>query len=429
MTPPDPSATLSPQSSVLSPIRQSFHVMTKPIGAICNIDCKYCYYLEKKQLYPGTKNFRMTDATLDNYVRQYIEAQSVPDIGFAWQGGEPTLLGVDFFRKAVAMQKKYCPPGKRVTNALQTNGTLLNAEWCDFFRENGFLIGLSIDGPRDLHDYYRVDKGGQPTFDKVMKGLDLLKTHQVEYNTLTVVNRQNSRRPLDVYNFLKHHGSGFMQFIPLVERVGEGQSFAAPPDPDPNSNGAEEKNSPITPWSVESKQYGEFLCTIFDEWVHNDVGNIFVQLFEVQLAIWMGHPAALCVFAETCGGAMAMEHNGDLYSCDHYVYDKFKLGNINDKPMAELANLPFQQKFGADKRDALPKFCRECDVRFACNGECPKHRFIQTPDGEDGLNYLCAGYLKFFHHIDPYMKQMGELLKNRKPASLIMTQLARKKRK
>jgi uncharacterized protein len=423
-----PDQPITPTSAGTAPaVRPAFHVMTKPIGAICNIDCKYCYYLEKEELYPDTRNFRMTDATLENYVRQYIEAQSAPEISFAWQGGEPTLLGVDFFRKAVALQKKYCPPGKRITNALQTNGTLLNAEWCDFFRENTFLIGLSIDGPRDLHDYYRVDKGGNPTFDKVMNGLELLKAHRVEYNTLTVVNRQNSRRPLDVYNFLKQHGSGFMQFIPLVERVGEGHGFAAPPDPANLDDSG--KALPVTPWSVESNQYGEFLNTIFDEWVRNDVGNVFIQLFEVQLAIWLGNPAALCVFAETCGGAMAMEHNGDLYSCDHYVYEKFKLGNINETPIATLANSAVQNKFGLDKRDALPKYCRECDVRFACNGECPKHRFIKTPDGEEGLNYLCAGYKRFFHHIDPYMKQMGELVRARKPASLIMTQLARQRRK
>ena len=408
----------------------AFHVMTKPIGAICNIDCKYCYYLEKEQLYPETKNFRMTDAMLENYVRQYIEAQQVPEIGFAWQGGEPTILGVEFFRKAVALQKKYCPPGKHVTNALQTNGTLLNDEWCQFFRENGFLIGLSIDGPRDLHDYYRVDKGGGPTFDKVTRGLGLLKKHQVEYNTLTVLNRQNSRRPLDVYRFLREHGSGFMQFIPLVERVGAAGSFAAPPDPAGIGNDSTPAEiSPVTPWSVESGQFGEFLCTVFEEWVRNDVGNVFIQLFEVQLAVWMGLPAALCVFAETCGSAMAMEHNGDLFSCDHYVYPQFKLGNIAEKSITELAHSDFQQKFGTDKRDTLPKYCRECEVKFACNGECPKHRFIKTPDGEDGLNYLCAGYKRFFNHVDPYMKQMGELVRAKKPASLIMTQLARQRRK
>jgi uncharacterized protein len=409
--------------------RDAFHVMTKPIGAICNIDCKYCYYLEKESLYPAQdkRNFRMTDEVLESYVRQYIEAQKAPEITFAWQGGEPTLLGVDFFRRAVEFQKKYCPPGKKTTNALQTNGTLLNAEWCEFFRENGFLIGLSIDGPRDLHDYYRVDKGGGPTFDKVMHGLELLKQHRVEFNTLTVVNRQNSRRPLDVYRFLKQHGSGFMQFIPLVERVGDGSSFAEPPDPAEVGNA--EERLPVTPWSVESSQYGEFLCQIFDEWVRSDISAVYIQLFEVQLAVWMGLPAALCVFAETCGAAMAMEHNGDLYSCDHYVYPKFKLGNIVETPIAELVNSSVQKKFGTDKRDTLPKYCRECEVKFACNGECPKHRFIKTPDGEDGLNYLCAGYKRFFKHVDPYMKQMADLLRAQKPASLLMAQLARQRRK
>jgi len=401
---------------------QSFHIMTKPIGPICNLDCKYCFYLEKEKMYPETRNFRMSDEVLEAYVKQYIEQQTAPEIIFAWQGGEPTLMGLPFFKRAVELQKKYCPPGKRLENALQTNGTLLNAEWCEFFRENNFLIGISIDGPRHLHDKYRVDKGGKPTFDAVMRGIELMKKHRVEFNTLTVVNRQNSAHALDVYRFLREHGSGFMQFIPLVERVGEGQSFAAPPD-DPTQT-----PSPVTPWSVESVTYGEFLVQIFDEWVRNDVGNVFVQLFDVQLAIWSGLPSAMCVFAEKCGRAMAMEHNGDLYSCDHYVYPRYKLGNILQSNMHALVLSEPQQKFGSDKLDTLPKYCLKCEVRFACNGECPKHRFISTPDGEPGLNYLCAAYKRFFKHVDPYMKQMAELIKAKKPAALIMAQLARKER-
>lgn len=399
----------------------AFHVMTKPIGSICNLDCKYCFYLEKEKLYPATSNFRMPDDVLENYVRQYIEGQDVPEISFAWQGGEPTLMGMDFFRRVVELQKKHCPANKRVSNALQTNGTLLNDEWCEFFHENSFLIGLSIDGPRELHDAYRVDKGGQPTFDKVMEGLQLLQRHRVEYNTLTVVHRYNSRRPLEVYKFLKSINTTFMQFIPLVERVGTNDVFAAPPD-------GGEPPSPVTPWSVEALGFGEFLCSIFDEWIRSDVGQIYIQIVEVQLGIWMGLPASLCVFAETCGSALAMEHNGDLYSCDHYVYPKYKLGNIAEKSVRDMVASPVQQKFGTDKRDTLPRFCRECDVRFACNGECPKHRFIQTPDGEPGLNYLCAGYKRFFHHIDPYMKKMGELLKAGRPAAAIMSQIARNER-
>jgi len=389
--------------------------MTKPSGPICNLDCKYCFYLEKEKLYPTTKDFKMSDHVLEEYIRQYIEAQEVPEVNFAWQGGEPTLMGLDFFKRAVELQRKYCPPDKKVTNAIQTNGTLLDDEWCEFLRENKFLVGLSIDGPREMHDHYRVDKGGQPTFGKVMDGIELLKRHRVEFNTLTVVHRLNSTHPLEVYRFLKEHGSGFMQFIPLVERAGGDEGFASPPDP-----GGGGPPSPVTPWSVQARDYGDFLCTIFDEWVHHDVGKYFVQLFDVHLAVWMGMPASLCVFAETCGNAMAIEHNGDLYSCDHYVYRHYKLGNILDKTMEHLVDSPEQRKFGTDKRDTLPRFCRECDVRFACNGECPKHRFIETPDGEPGLNYLCAGYKIFFHHIDPYMRTMAGLLKSGRPAADIM---------
>lgn len=407
-----------------APIK-AFHVMTKPIGPICNIDCKYCFYLEKEKMYPDKSNWRMPDHLLESYVRQYIEHQNIPEISFAWQGGEPTLLGVNFFRKVVEYQKKYCPPGRRVTNALQTNGTLLDDEWCEFLAENNFLIGLSIDGPREMHDHYRVDKKGKPTFDAVMRGLELLKKHKVEFNTLTVVNRINSRDPLAVYKFLREIGSTFMQFIPLVERAGSGEMLAEPPllpilgETDDLSQPV----SPVTGWSVESAAYGEFLCKIFDEWVRNDVGKIFVQIFEVQLGVWMGRPASLCVFSETCGSAMAMEHNGDLYSCDHFVYPQYKLGNILETPMDELVNLSQQRKFGTDKRDTLPKYCRECDVRFACNGECPKHRFIRTPDGEPGLNYLCAGYKKFFHHIDPYMRLMADMLSTGYSADNVMPML------
>ena len=420
--------------------------MTKPIGAICNLDCVYCYYLEKEKLYPGTRNFRMPDEVLESYVRQYIESQNAPEISFAWQGGEPTLLGVDFFRRVVGLQKKYCPTGKRITNALQTNGTFLDDEWCQFFRAHDFLIGLSIDGPREIHDRYRVDKGGKPTFDKVMQGMELLKKHNVEFNTLTVVNRHNSKYPLEVYRFLKKHGQGFMQFIPLVERTGSSEMLAPPPvllsPKERAANGSSSASIPtpqtlnpepqtlnpttpslVTPWSVESRAYGEFLSAIFDEWVRQDVGQVFVQIFDVQLGLWMGMPASLCVFGETCGNALALEHNGDLYSCDHYVYPEYKLGNVTEQPIVEMVQSPQQRKFGTDKRDTLPRYCRSCDVRFACNGECPKHRFMTTPDGEPGLNYLCAGYKKFFRHIDPYMRTMAQLLRDERPAADIMQML------
>ncbi|HTD23142.1 MAG TPA: anaerobic sulfatase maturase [Terriglobales bacterium] len=406
---------------------RGFHVLTKPIGPICNLDCKYCFYLEKQKLYPEEREWRMSDEVLEEYIRQYIQSQAVPEINFAWQGGEPTLLGVDFFRKAVQLQQKYAD-GKLISNALQTNGTLLDDEWCEFLAANKFLVGLSIDGPRDLHDKYRLDKGQKPTFDAVMRGLELLQEHKVDFNTLTVVNRANSRQPLAVYRFLKQIGSEFIQFIPLVERQPSKQSkllgldFAAPPD----LQQADDPQSPVTAWSVEAKQYGKFLCTIFDEWVRKDVGQTFVQLFDVALSNWMGLGSALCVFAEKCGVALAIEHNGDLYSCDHYVYPKYRLGNVMNQGLGEMVRSSKQIKFGNDKFDSLPQYCRKCEVRFACNGECPKHRFIKTPDGEDGLNYLCAAYKRFFTHIDPYMHTMAQLLQQGQSAAEIMGVLNRK---
>jgi uncharacterized protein len=415
---------MSGSTNTTAAMPTAFHVMTKPIGPICNLDCRYCFYLEKEKLFPQGENFRMSDRVLEEYIRQYIEAQSAPEVSFAWQGGEPTLLGVDFFRKVVALQKKYAN-GKQITNALQTNGTMLDDQWCSFFTENKFLIGISIDGPRDLHDRYRVDKQQHPTFDRVMRGLEFLKKHKSEFNTLTVVNRANSQQPWEVYRFLKQIGSGFIQFIPLIERKANegaktmGLDFAEPPLP-----GQEGEDSPVTTWSVESKQYGEFLVAIFDEWVKQDVGKVFVQLFDVALGNWMGLGSSLCVFAERCGAAMALEHNGDLYSCDHYVYPQFKLGNLLNHSLGEMVSSAAQRKFGNDKFDTLPKYCRDCEVRFACNGECPKHRFLSTPDGEAGLNYLCAGYKRFFNHVDPYMKTMADLLRSGRAAAQIMDMLA-----
>lgn len=405
---------MDPNTSI--PGADSFHVMAKPVGPICNLDCTYCYYLEKEKLFPRGENFRMKPEVLDAYIRQYIEAQSSPEITFAWQGGEPTLLGVDYFKKVVELEKKYAG-GRPVHNALQTNGTKLDHEWCRFFRENGFLIGLSIDGPRALHDTYRVDKGGKPTFDRVMHGLDLLKKHRVEFNTLTVVNASNVKHPLKVYDFLRETGSGFIQFIPLVERVqaerGSSLDFAEPPE-------AGQPPSPVTRWSVNAELYGDFLIAIFDQWVRRDVGKVFVQMFDVSLGIWSGAGAGLCVFLENCGRALAIEHNGDLFSCDHFVYPKYQLGNIMNSSLGDMVDSERQSAFGRAKSDLLPKYCRECDVRFACNGECPKHRFIKTPDGEEGLNYLCPAYKKFFHHVGPLMKQMAALLRSgRAPAEIM----------
>ena len=324
-------------------------------------------------------------------------------------------LGVDFFRTVVALQQKYAG-GKSIHNALQTNGTLIDDGWGEFLAEHKFLVGVSIDGPRELHDHYRVDKGNAPTFDRVMRGLKKLKEHKVEFNTLTVVNRQNSQYPLEVYRFLKEIGSGFMQFIPVVERK------AAEPGPDglvliqPSFD----RSAEVTEWSVEPLTYGRFLAQIFDEWVKKDVGRYFVQQFDVALESWLGMDASLCVFRKTCGSALAVEHTGDLYSCDHFVYPEHKLGNVMEADLKQMVGSQQQKKFGLDKQDSLPRMCRQCDVRFACNGECPKHRFLKTPDGEPGLNYLCAGYKHFFHHIDPYMQFMAAELRAGRPPANIM---------
>ena len=394
----------------------AFHVMTKPIGPVCNLDCTYCFYLEKEKLYPGTKDWAMPDEVLERYVREYIAAQPGEEAHFAWQGGEPTLLGVEFFRKVVALEQKHAG-GKTIHNALQTNGTLIDDAWGEFLAKERFLVGISIDGPREMHDHYRVDKGNAPTFDRVMRGLAKLKGHGVEYNTLTVVNRYNAQFPEEVYAFLKEIGSGFMQFIPVVERAAAepGRDGLVLIEPAIDSAGAK-----VTKWSVEPLQYGRFLARIFDEWVVKDVGKYYVQQFDVSLESWLGLEQSLCVFRRTCGSAMAMEHGGDLYSCDHFVYPEHKLGNVMETKLAEMAGSAQQRKFGRDKNDTLPRMCRTCDVRFACNGECPKHRFARTPDGEAGLNYLCAGYKHFFHHIDPYMRFMAaELQAGRPPANIM----------
>jgi uncharacterized protein len=396
----------------------AFHILAKPVGPLCNLDCKYCFYLEKEKLYPdktGINAWSLDGDTLERFIRGYIDSQSVPVINFAWQGGEPTLLGVDYFRRAVELQQKYAG-GKQIENGFQTNGLLLDDEWCEFLAHQRFLVGISIDGPEKLHDRYRVDKGGAPSFKKTLRGLELLKSHGVEFNTLTVIQRHNSYHPLEVYRFLKEVGSGFMQFIPIVERIAanqgrDGLALIAPDSDLPAS---------VSEWSVEPLQFGKFLCDIFDDWVRRDVGRYYVQLFDVALEAWVGMEPSLCVFRRQCGQAMALEHNGDLYSCDHYVYPENRLGNITESPLISLVQSAQQQKFGRDKELELPRYCRECDVRFACNGECPKHRFLKTPDGESGLNYLCAGYKHFFRHIDPCMKFMaGELRQERPPANVM----------
>nr|PZN50291.1 MAG: anaerobic sulfatase maturase [Chloroflexota bacterium] len=387
----------------------AFHIMLKPRGAICNLDCKYCYFLSKERLYPNS-DFRMSETLLEEYTRQYIEAQRVPEVTFAWQGGEPTLMGLDFFKQAIAYQQKYRKPGMQINNALQTNAVLLDDDWCAFFAENNFLIGVSLDGPQHLHDAYRVDKGGNATFSRVMRGIEYLKKHKVDFNILTTVHAGNADYPLEVYRFLRDEvKTEFIQFIPIVERA--------------NETGFQEGNQ-VTERSVKATQYGDFMIAIFDEWVRRDVGRVYVQLFDVALAAWSGHRPGLCVFEETCGVALAMEHNGDVYSCDHFVEPAHKLGNMNFVPLADLVGSEKQREFGLAKRDTLPQYCLNCEVRFVCNGGCPKDRFIETPDGEPGLNYLCAGYRAFFNHIRKPMEFMAAELRAHRPPANIMWVLA-----
>jgi uncharacterized protein len=375
--------------------------MAKPTGAICNLDCTYCFYLDKERLYPDSK-FRMSDDVLDAYIAQLIEAHRSSCVTIAWQGGEPTLMGIDFFRRAIACIERHRREGMSIEHTIQTNGTLLTDEWCELFREHDFLIGISIDGPAVLHDAYRLDKNGKPTFDRVMRGLRLLQKHGVDYNVLTAVNHMNGDHPLEVYRFLRDDvGTTWIQLIPVVERI--------------------PSTSEVSHRSVGAEQLGRFLIAIFDEWVRRDVGRIFVQTFEAAARSWVGLPSGMCVFDATCGNALALEHSGDVYSCDHFVEPKHLLGNIKKSKLLKLVTSEQQRQFGRAKLDTLPRFCRECDVRFACHGECPKNRFIKAPDGEPGLNYLCAGYRMFFRHVDPKMRTIASLIRRGLPAPLVMS--------
>jgi uncharacterized protein len=387
----------------------AFHVLAKPTGPICNLDCEYCFFLSKEALYPGDR-FRMADEVLDTYLRQVIESQQSPEVTIAWQGGEPTLMGVDFFRRAIELAETHRRPDQTIAHTIQTNGTLLTDEWCGLLAEHRFLVGISIDGPRGLHDAYRVDKRGNPTFDKVVRGLELLQKHDVDVNVLCTVNAANQDHAVEVYRFFRDDlGVRHLQLIPIVERD--------------NDTGFQEGDT-VTDRSVAPDAWGRFLIEMFDEWVRSDVGTVFVQMFDAALASWVGAPPAVCIFGETCGDAVALEHNGDLYSCDHFVEPDYLLGNIAQTHMVELLASPPQRAFGAAKRDTLPRYCRECDVRFACNGECPKNRFTLTPDGEPGLNYLCAGYLAFFRHVDGPMRIMADLLRRGRFADEIMAVFA-----
>jgi len=385
------------------PQTRPFHLMAKPSGARCNIDCQYCFFLSKEKLYPNSR-FRMSHETMDAYIRQTLESQPDGEVNICWQGGEPTLMGLDFYRTAVDLAARYKRPRQTVLHSIQTNGILLTDEWCAFLKEHNFLVGISIDGPKELHDAYRVDRMKRGTFDSVLAAYRRLQAHGVEHNILCTLHMANASRPMDVYRFFRDElQADWMQFIPIVEKetTADGRTVAGPR-------------------SVRAATYGRFLCAVFDEWVSQDVGKVFVQDIEVAVRSWLGLPAGLCFRNETCGDALVIEHTGDIYSCDHFVEPQYRLGNLHETPLLQIVNQPAQRAFGLAKRDTLPTFCRTCDVRFACNGGCPKDRFIQTPDGEDGLNYLCEGYRTFFHHIAGPMRRLAMLLREGRPATDIM---------
>ncbi len=399
--------TLTLQDAVRITGPQAFNIMIKPVGSLCNLKCHYCYYLDKAEIYGGREP-RMSEQMLEHFVKEYIAANDVNEVFFNWHGGEPLLAGLDFFRKAVAFQQKYSG-GKRIHNTLQTNATLITPEWARFFRDNGFLIGVSLDGPRNVHDRYRGGKGGASVFDRVIRGIMELYRAGVQYNVMATVNRQSEGRALEIYQFLKSAGTRFIQFMPVVEHVRDGLIVS------PETDGAK-----LAPWSVSAVGFGRFLCDIFDHWVRNDVGKVFVNQFDAALACWCGVQPGLCAMAETCGGNSVIEHNGDLYPCDHFVYAGYRIGNVLETDLRTLMNSSKQLRFGIDKRNGLPEKCLRCRWFFACHGECPKHRFNKTDKGETGLNALCEGYEMFFSHISPYMEEMKKLLTSGKPASGVM---------
>jgi uncharacterized protein len=385
--------------------RQAFHVMAKPTGSRCNLDCAYCFFLKKDRLYPDS-SFTMSDEVMEQYIRQTIEAHQVPEVTIAWQGGEPTLMGLDFYRKAVAVEQKYLKPGMRIENTLQTNGVLIDDEWCRFLHDNNFLVGLSLDGPRSHHDAYRRDQGGHPVFDKVVRAVRLMQQHKVEFNILCTINAVNSQQPLELYRFFRDElKAQYIQFIPIVERANET---------------GDQTGTEITDRSVNPAQYGRFLIEIFDEWVKRDVGKMFVQFFDGVLASHVRGRSSLCILSPTCGEGVALEHNGDVYSCDHFVEPGYLLGNISETPIGELVSSQQQRQFGAAKSDTLPRYCRECEFLFTCHGECPKNRVLTTPDGEPGLNWLCEGLKEFFAHTQQPMQIMAELLRQGQYADGIM---------
>lgn len=402
--------------TTFAPFSRPLYVMAKPVSSICNLACEYCYYLEKNNLYKTSDSndkFIMSDSLLEKFIQQYIESQTQPQVMFTWHGGETLMRPLSFYQKAMELQKKYAR-GRTIDNCIQTNGTLLTDDWCRFFKENNWLVGVSIDGPQEFHDEYRRNKQGLPSWAKVMRGIQLLKKHSVEWNALAVVNDFNADYPLEFYHFFKEIGCHYIQFTPVVERISpkaDGRHLASPMDA---------PEAELADFSVTAEQWGKFLCTIFDEWIRHDVGTYYIQLFDSTLANWIGEEPGVCTLAKTCGHAGVMEYNGDVYSCDHFVFPEYKLGNIYTHTLTEMMYGEKETTFGAAKQNKLPRQCRECDYLFACNGECPKNRFIYTKDNEYGLNYLCKGYYEFFQHATPYMDFMKrELMEQRPPANVM----------
>ena len=399
--------------NIATPFAKPLYVMLKPAGAHCNLACKYCYYLEKNNLYQNSHRHLMSDEMLEQFTREYIEAQTMPQVLFTWHGGEPLMRSIDFYKKALALQKKYAH-GKQIDNVIQTNGTLLTDEWCEFFAKNHWLVGISIDGPQEYHDHYRVTPAGKPSWEKVMQGISLLKKHRVEWNVMAVVNAYNAEHPLEFYHFFRDNGCQYLQFTPIVERLTEhedGRTLASL---------ADDREIPLADASVTPQQWGNFLCTIFDDWVRHDVGKTFVEIFDCTLANWMGVLPGICAYSKECGHAGVMEHNGDVYSCDHFVFPEYKLGNIREQSLIDMLYGEKQQAFSRLKHTSLPRQCKECDMEFACHGECPKNRFEKDKYGEPGLNYLCQGYYQYYTHVAPYMDFMKrELLAQRPPANIM----------
>ena len=399
--------------NIANPFAKPLYVMLKPAGAHCNLACKYCYYLEKNKLYPTAQRHLMSDEMLEQFTREYIEAQTMNQVLFTWHGGEPLLRSIDFYRKALSLQQKYAG-SRRIDNVIQTNGTLLTDEWCEFFAQNHWLVGISIDGPQPDHDHYRLTAAGKPSWKKVMQGIKLLKKHGVEWNAMAVANAYNANHPLEFYRFFKENGCQFLQFTPIVERLTrheDGRTLASLADKDEIS---------LSEASVAPEQWGYFLCAIFDEWVRKDVGKIFVEIFDCTLANWMGISPGICAYSKECGHAGVMEHNGDVYSCDHFVFPEYKLGNIRDHSLIDMLYGEQQQEFSRLKHSSLPRQCKECDMEFACHGECPKNRFMKDKYGDSGLNYLCPGYYHYYQHVAPYMDYMKQELMSQRPPSNIM---------